>query len=86
MTEQEFSAVVIDRLARIETGITNLADKIDRLTDTTGKHDDTLSKHEARLQLLEAQRGGWKIGISIAAGVVAVAAFVLTLLDRLYLK
>jgi len=86
MTEQEYNAVVIDRLARIETGITALNDKIDKLTDASGKHEDTLAKHEARLLLLESRRGGWKVGVSVAAGLVAVAAFVLTILDRIYLK
>src|SRR5690606_19357848 len=73
MTEQEFTAVVIDRLARIETGITALSDKIDKLTDTTGKHDDTLARHEARLLLLESRKGGWKVALGIASGLVAIA-------------
>jgi hypothetical protein len=86
VTEQEFNAVVIDRLARIETGIVALNDKIDKLTDASGKHEDTLSNHEARLLLIESRKGGWKVGISITAGLVAVAAFILTVLDRIYLK
>ena len=86
MTEQEFTAVVIDRLARIETGITALNDKIDKLTDASGKHDDTLANHEARLLLIESRKGGWKVGLGIATGLVAVAAFILTILDRIYLK
>lgn len=86
MTEQEFTAVVIDRLARIETGISTLNEKIDRLTDSSVKHEDTLSRHEARLLLLESRKGGWKIGLGVATGLVAVAAFILTILDRIYLK
>jgi hypothetical protein len=86
MTEQELSAAIIDRLARIEMGIAALNDKLDRLDNRSEKHEDTLSQHEARLLLLESRRGGWKVVLAIVAGVVSAAAFVLTILDRIYLK
>ena len=85
MTEQDFTAVVIDRLARIETGISNLDKKFDALESQADKHTDTLSAHEARLLLLESKQGGFtKVALPIITGLVATAAFVLTILDRFY--
>lgn len=84
MSEQEFSALVIDRLARIETGISALNDKLDKLTGTTDDHTSRLSQAEAKILVLESKQGGWKVGLSVITGLVAAAAFILTVLDRLY--
>jgi endonuclease V-like protein UPF0215 family len=84
MTEQEFNAVVIDRLARIETGVVALNEKVDKLSTQSEAHNNTLSTHEARLLVLESKQGAWRIVLTVATGLVAVAAFALTVLDRLY--
>lgn len=88
MTEQEFNAVVIDRLARIETtvgaGFQTLNDKIDKLTARSDDHADRLAKAESEIAVLKSKQGGWKIGLPIVAGLIAAAAFILSILDRLY--
>lgn len=85
MTEHEFNAAVIDRLARIETGITALNDKLDKLTAKSDDHADRIAKAEAEIAVLKSKQGGWKVALSIATGLVAVSAFVITILDRIYL-
>ena len=84
MSEPDFSSIVIDRLARIETGITSMNDKLDKLAADDAIHRDKIADHDSRLLLLESRRDTGKTVLTILVACVAVAAFVLTILDRLY--
>lgn len=84
MSEPDFSSIVIDRLARIETGITAMNDKLDKLAADDAIHRDKIADHDSRLLLLESRRDTGKTVLVILVACVSVAAFVLTILDRLY--
>ena len=75
---------IIERLARIEAGIAHMTEKLDALVKTSNGHSDTLSKHEARLAVLESKSGNWKTVVAVISPIVAVAAFLFALLDRIY--
>lgn len=89
MSEQEFNATVIDRLARIEVtnteGFRTLNEKLDKLTEKSDDHAHRLAVAESEIAVLKSKQGGWKIALPIITALVAVAAFLFTLLDRLYL-
>lgn len=71
-------------VGRIEEGIKNLNEKVDRVISQNEVHAETLSKHDSRLAVLESKQvprvGGW----TIALGIIAIAGFGLAVFDRLY--
>lgn len=84
MSEPDFTSIVIDRLARIETGITSMDKKLDALTAKSDDHADRLSVAEAKILVIESRNGtGMKV-LGAVASVLAGTAIILTLLDRLY--
>lgn len=64
---------VIERLARIETQLANVAERV-----------GTTSNHEARLAVLESRSGGWRSVLVVVAGVIGALGFVIGIADRLY--
>lgn len=84
VTEQDFAATVIDRLARIEVGVTGLNDKFDGLAKKQETHTDELTDIKSRLAVIESSKGtGLKV-LGAVASVLGASAIVLTILDRIY--
>jgi len=71
-------------VGRIEEGIKNLNEKVDRVITQNEAHAETLSKHDTRLAVLESQRGPKVSPWTIAVAIVAIASFGLTLFNMLY--
>ncbi len=72
-------------LGRIEMGVQQLNEKVDRLTHKTETHEATLNRHEVTLQVLLAKQGPRIHWMTVAVGLVALAGFALALFDRLYM-
>jgi len=71
-------------LGRIEEGIKNMTEKIDKLVSKTESHESTLSRHEVDIELLKSRQAPRVHWLTILVGIVAVAGFALALLDRLF--
>ena len=71
-------------VGRIEEGIKNLNEKVDRVISQNEAHADTLSKHDTRLALLESRQGPRVSVWTVAVAIIAIAGFGLALFDRLY--
>lgn len=71
-------------VGRIEEGIKNLNEKVDRVITQNEAHAETLSKHDTRLAVLESQRGPRVSVWTIVVAIIATAGFGLALFDRLY--
>lgn len=71
-------------VGRIEEGIKNLNEKVDKVISQNEVHADTLSKHDVRLAVLESKQGPRISAWTIALGIIAIAGFGLALFDRLY--
>lgn len=83
MNESEVNGLAV-AVGRIEEGIKNLNEKVDRVIAQNQDHADTLSKHDVRLAVLESKQQPKVHWLTILVGIVAVAGFALALFDRLY--
>ena len=73
-------------IGRVEEGVKGLKDSIDGLVKTTKGHADTLTRHEVEIEILKSRQAPRVHWLTIIVGIVAVAGFVIGLLNQLYLK
>lgn len=83
MNEQDQNGLAV-AVGRIEEGIKNLNEKVDRVISQNEVHAETLNKHDTRLALLESRQGPRVSVWTIAVAIIAIAGFGLALFDRLY--
>ena len=81
--DQEQTALAV-AVGRIEEGIKNLNEKVDRVIKQGDEHASTLSRHDLRIAVLESKQGPRIHPITWGVGAVAIAAFVLGIFDRFY--
>ncbi len=83
MNESEVNGLAV-AVGRIEEGMKNLNDKMDRVIAQGDQHANTLSEHDTRLAVLESKQQPKVHWLTILVGIVAVAGFALAIFDRLY--
>lgn len=82
MTEDQNGLAIA--VGRIEEGIKNLNEKVEKVISQNEIHADALSKHDTRLAVLESKQGPRLSAWTIVLGIIATAGFGLALFDRLY--
>ena len=70
-------------IARIETKLDAIMDKLDRLERSTDIHWKKISQLEADLARMEARQGPQVPWVTWLIGIVALAGLVLSVLDRI---
>jgi hypothetical protein len=96
MTTPDLSEILV-AIKSVEMAIQRVDEKLDKLEkstaeqftkfeDKTQEHSDVLRKHEVAIRLLEQRQGPKIHPITWFAGIAAVAALGLSLLDRLFVN
>lgn len=74
---------VLVYLARLESKTDSMMEKLDRLEKATDNHVKKIADLETKIALLEQRQGPKIHWVTWAVGFVALAAFALTILERL---
>ena len=72
-------------LGRVEEGIKGMKESLDRMEKRSEDHATAIARHESEIQVLMSKQAPRIHWLTIVVGIVAVAAFGLTLFDRLYI-
>jgi hypothetical protein len=70
-------------LGRVEEGIISMKASLDRIEKRSEDHATAIARHETDIQVLMSRQQPRIHWLTILVGIVAVAAFALTLFDRL---
>jgi len=73
-----------DRLARIEEGVKTLHSKVDESRIEQSRIVDTQTRHAIEIAIIKSRSAAWKVLLAVLGPLVALAAFVLVLLNQLY--
>lgn len=74
---------VLVYLARLESKTDSMMEKLDRLEKATDNHVKKIADLETKIALLEQRQGPKIHWVTWAVGFVALAAFLLSILERL---
>jgi hypothetical protein len=74
---------VLVYLARLESKTDSMMEKLDRLEKATDNHVKKIADLETKIALIEQRQGPKIHWVTWCVGVVALAAFLLGILDRL---
>lgn len=73
-------------IGRIEEMLKSMNDKLDKLESTTDLHWKKLNEHDTEIQLLKQRQGPRVPVVTWLAGVAALVALVLGVLDRIFVN
>lgn len=85
MTDTPMVEVAV-ALGRIEEALKGVNQKLDRLEKTTESHWRKISEIETEIALLKERHGPRIPWVTWAAGIAALAALVLGILDRIFVN
>lgn len=71
-------------IGRVEEGVKNVKESVDRIAEQSQAHADTLTRHEADIEVLKSRQAPRVHWSTIVIGVVALAGFVLSVLTQLF--
>lgn len=77
---------VLVAIGRIEEMLRNMNDKLQKLQDSEDMQWKKLNDHEVEIELLKQRQAPRVSWVSWMAGATAVAALVLSLLDRMFVN
>lgn len=73
-------------IGRIEEMLKSMNDKLEKLQESEERQWRTLNQHETEIELLKQRQGPKVPWVTWAAGVTAVVALVLGVLDRIFVN